>query len=199
MIARRSRHSVALTAGLVALGALMGLRASAAAATEGPGSASPLQEAEATPSAGAPMSAQDSAAHARDEELDALTAEIGSTLRCPVCRQQSVAESSSQIARDMQQLIRDKLEAGETPEEIEAYFLAAYGDWILLRPKARGVNVLVYLLPALAFVLGGIWVAVRIRGGWSRKEAADAAAPETFDSALDESDRAWLDQAVRGS
>lgn len=201
MIARPARHPVSLIAGLVALGALGSPRTPAAAATTGPGSAHSVQESVATASAGPPVTAQDSAAHARDEELDALTAEIGSRLRCPVCRQQSVAESSSQIARDMQRLIRDKLEAGETPEEIEAYFLTAYGDWILLRPKARGVNVLVYVLPALAFVLGGIWVAVRVRGGGGRDAAAEADAPaaEAFDSDLDETDRAWLEQAVRGS
>ncbi len=148
---------------------------------------------------------------ARDAELDALTAEIGNTLRCPVCRQQSVTESSSQIAREMQALIRDKLEAGETPAQIEAYFVDAYGEWILLRPRARGVNLLVYLVPAVAFLLGGLWFAGWLRGR-RRSAAAAARSPAPGDEAggpsddvgadaaggLPAEDRAWLESAIRG-
>ncbi len=99
----------------------------------------------------------------RDAEIDALAAEIGSGLRCPVCRQQSIAESSARIAREMQALIRGMLVEGRTKEEIEAYFVEAYGPWILLRPRAEGLNVVVYAGPPLAFALGGLVLFLRFR------------------------------------
>ncbi|MDX1577821.1 MAG: cytochrome c-type biogenesis protein CcmH [Gemmatimonadota bacterium] len=116
---------------------------------------------------------------ARDAEIDARAAEIGNRLRCPVCRQQSVTESSSQIAREMQELIREKLRAGESAEEIEAYFVASYGEWILLQPRAEGVNLLVYLLPAAAFLLAGLYLAVRVRR--DRRSPAGAGIVGTMD------------------
>jgi len=134
---------------------------------------------------------------AREAKLTAETARIAATLRCPVCRQQSVAESSSRIARDMQALIRSMLEEGKTAEEIEAYFLDAYGDWILLRPKARGVNALVYILPAVAFSLGLIWVGVKLRHGTGAAFEGSTTTPGT--TGLDPEDRAWIDDAIRGA
>ncbi len=141
-------------------------------------------------------------------ELDAMVAEIGATLRCPVCRQQSVAESSARISREMQGIIRSMLIDGKTPEEIEAYFVESYGPWILLRPKAEGANLFVYLGPLGAFLLGGLLLAVRLRKT-GREIAAAEATPErnpdtaaNRDSAADhvgEEDRDWLDAALRGS
>lgn len=136
---------------------------------------------------------------ARDAELDARAAQIAATLRCPVCRGQSVLESSSQIAREMQALIREKLEAGETPGEIEAFFIASYGDFILLRPRAQGLNILVYVLPGVAFALGLGLIALKLRPGRGGRQAALAGAiPTPEEDKLDPDDRAWLEAAVRG-
>jgi len=138
---------------------------------------------------------------ARDAELDAVAARIAATLRCPVCRSQSVLESSSQIARQMQALIREKLEAGETPEEITDFFIASYGDFILLRPRARGLNALVYILPAVAFLLGLALIMWKLRSGRGALDAALPAAARAApthpkDDGLDPADRAWLDAAI---
>ena len=136
-------------------------------------------------------------------EIDAQTAAIGATLRCPICRQQSVAESSARIAREMQGVIRTMLMDGRTPEEIEAYFVDAYGPWILLRPRAEGMNLFVYIGPALAFALGGWLVARRIR---RRREAGEAdaddaafAAPAAGPGPLRKADRKWIEAAIKGS
>ena len=147
------------------------------------------------------MSAADSA---RDAELDARTAEIASRFRCLVCRGQSVQESSSQLAREMQALIRLKLEEGESEEEIEALFIASYGDFILLKPRAQGLGLLVYVVPAAAFILAFVTIAVRLR---SRRESVtvaagvggspSAAAPDGVGTDLSESDQAWIDSAIR--
>ncbi len=96
-------------------------------------------------------------------ELDHLTAEVAAQLRCPVCRNQSVLESSSGLAREMQSVIRDRLASGETPEEVRQYFVGRYGEWILLKPEPRGINLLVYVLPAAALLAGGLLLYYRLR------------------------------------
>ena len=134
-------------------------------------------------------------------EIDAQTAQIGATLRCPICRQQSVAESSSRIAREMQGVIRTMLMDGRTAEEIEAYFVEAYGPWILLKPRAEGINLFVYIGPAVAFALGGLVVARRIRRR-QRDEAEDpseAIRPPPGRDPLRKGDRKWIEAAIKGS
>src|SRR3989337_3842696 len=80
------------------------------------------------------------AAVAGGEDLDEQMRAIASGLRCPVCQNLSVADSTSELARDMRALIVDQLRAGKTPEEIRAYFVSKYGPWILLAPPARGIG-----------------------------------------------------------
>ncbi|MBI2080366.1 MAG: cytochrome c-type biogenesis protein CcmH [candidate division NC10 bacterium] len=99
---------------------------------------------------------------------------VASHLRCPVCQNLSVADSPSEMAKEMRGLIRERLERGETPEEVTAYFVSKYGEWVLLSPRPSGFNLLVWLLP-FAVVLGGavaVWTVVR---RWHAR--AGAAAP----------------------
>jgi cytochrome c-type biogenesis protein CcmH len=102
-----------------------------------------------------------------DSLLEARTSEVASQLRCPVCQGLSIQESPSDLSQQMRAIVRDQLKAGRTPEEVKAYFVSKYGEWILLEPKPRGFNLLVYALPAL-LVLGGLGViAVAVRK-WTR-------------------------------
>lgn len=105
--------------------------------------------------------------------LDELTAQVASQLRCPVCRNQSVLESSSTLAREMQAEIKRRLARGDTPPEVRAYFVSRYGEWVLLKPKAEGINLVVYLFPALA-VLGGGLIVWRLLGHWIGDEEEPA-------------------------
>lgn len=121
----------------------------------------------ASPADAAPAALQErTEVPAAGGELDDLTARVADQLRCPVCRNQSVLESSSALAREMQAEIRRRLARGETPEEVKAYFVSRYGEWILLQPPARGINLLVYLLPAAALLVG-VYVVVRLVRRWT--------------------------------
>jgi len=93
------------------------------------------------------------------QDLEAQAAAIAAKLRCPVCQNESVADSPAELAAQMRALIRHKLAAGETADQIVAYFVSKYGEWILLEPPRRGVLWIVWLAPALA-VLAGAAVAV---------------------------------------
>lgn len=90
---------------------------------------------------------------------------IARNLRCTVCQAESLAVSQAGIARDMRKIIRQKLRQGESPAQIRAYFVARYGDYILLKPPFDARGAVLWIAPfVLAAVLGGIaWGIMRRR------------------------------------
>ena len=101
-----------------------------------------------------------------DSALEAQTRAVSAELRCPVCQGESIQDSPAALAQEMKAVVREQLAAGRSPDEVKAYFVEKYGEWILLRPKARGWNVLVYALPVLALVLGAA-VVTRLTRRWT--------------------------------
>ena len=141
---RMHRGGAVLSAGLIAVG------------TWNAAAAQPQERAvSAAPQAG------------RDSALEARTSAVASQLRCPVCQGLSIQDSPSDLAQSMRVVVRDQLAAGKTPEEVEAYFVSKYGEWILLAPKPQGFNVVAYALPVLAVVVGGAVIGVAVRR-WTR-------------------------------
>jgi cytochrome c-type biogenesis protein CcmH len=127
--------------------------------------------------AGRPISAQGvearprpSAATVADSALEAQTAAVASTLRCPVCQGESIEDSPSDLARQMRAVVRDRLRAGETPDQVRAYFASKYGEWILLEPTMRGLNILLYAIPVL-LVVGGLALVAFLVRRWTSPEA----------------------------
>lgn len=126
--------------------------------------------------------------------LDALANDVSSQLRCPVCQGLSIQDSPSELAQNMRAVVRDQLAQGRTPEEVKAYFVQSYGEWVLLQPRATGFNLTVYALPIIAALAGAVFIVVLARR-WSRKpEAGDA----VIASLSDDPDLvAWDDLAPR--
>jgi cytochrome c-type biogenesis protein CcmH len=90
---------------------------------------------------------------------DERVRDIASGLRCPVCQNLSVADSPSRLAGEMRSEIESQLEAGRTPDEVRAFFVERYGEWVLLAPTREGLNLLPWLVPVVGVVLGvGLWV-----------------------------------------
>ena len=114
--------------------------------------------------------------------LEKRTNEVAALLRCPVCQGMSVADSPSTVAVDMKHQVRDLLARGYTQEQILKYFETSYGQFVLLKPKFAGVNALVWLMPVLALLIGGVVVFMKMR----KLEEAPAAPPPTDDPYLDE-------------
>jgi cytochrome c-type biogenesis protein CcmH len=102
-----------------------------------------------------------------DSALEAKTRDVSKGLRCPVCRGESIQDSPAELAGQMRNVVREQLAAGQSPDQVRRYFTEKYGEWILLAPKAEGVNLLVYLLPAV-FILGGGAVVVAAAKKWVR-------------------------------
>jgi cytochrome c-type biogenesis protein CcmH len=105
-----------------------------------------------------------------ETELDRQTREVSAQLRCVVCQGLSLQDSPSQLAQDMRAVVREKLEEGMTPAEVQAYFLDAYGEWVLLAPKPMGFNLVVYIMPVLMLFGGGAFVLYNVRR-WTRPPA----------------------------
>lgn len=119
-----------------------------------------------------------------DSALEVRVREIAAGIRCPVCLNLSIQDSPSELARDMRDVIRDRLKRGETEEQIKQYFEARYGDWVYMKPTARGVNLLVWLLPVLALAGGAALVILAVRR-WTGQTAgaggpADEAVSEEY-------------------
>ena len=110
-----------------------------------------------------------------DSTLDARVRAVASELRCPVCQGESIQDSPAELAQEMKAIVREQLAAGRSPDEVKQYFVEKYGEWILLRPRAHGWNVLVYLLPVLA-LLGGGAVVARSARRWAKASASGSPA-----------------------
>jgi len=107
-----------------------------------------------------------------DERLDRITAE----LRCPVCQGLSVKDSPSETARQMRDLVAERVREGKTDAEIEAEFRTAYGDWVLLSPPIASWSGLVWLAPLAAVAAGVVLATGRLRGGAAVASAEPSAA-----------------------
>ena len=117
--------------------------------------------------------------------------DVAAELRCVVCQNLSVADSPSEMAGQMRAIVRERLEAGETPAEVREYFVARYGEWILLAPRRSGFNLLVWGFPLAATAVGLALVAVLLRR-WTRRPRVAAAAPP-LDAAMSERIRRELE------
>lgn len=104
-----------------------------------------------------------------DSSLEARTSAIAATLRCPVCQGESIQESPSELAQQMRSVVREKLKAGESPDQIKSYFVSRYGEWILLEPKMTGFNVIIYVLPVVLIIGGLVFVVFLVRR-WTRSD-----------------------------
>ncbi len=100
-----------------------------------------------------------------------MVREVAAQLRCVVCQSLSVADSPSETAHQMREIVRERLAAGETPEQVKAYFVEKYGLWILLSPPRQGFSLLVWVVP-FAGLLGGLVLVALLVRRWSRRPGA---------------------------
>jgi cytochrome c-type biogenesis protein CcmH len=125
-----------------------------------------------------------------DPILEERAREISAELRCLVCQNQSIDDSNASLARDLRVLVRERLKAGDSNDEVLDYIVARYGDYVLLRPPFRAQTWILWLGPfVLLFVVLGLLALVAIR---RRRVAAPAPPPP-----LSDAERARLDIMMR--
>lgn len=115
-------------------------------------------------------------------DMDAQALQVSKGLYCPVCPGTPLDVCETQACQQWRALIKDKLNAGETPAQIEAYFVAQYGERVLGAPRAQGLNLIVYILPAFAVSAGAamlyLFAARRVRNAPAPTPASGAASNE---------------------
>lgn len=93
-----------------------------------------------------------------DPALEARARELSKVLRCLVCQNQSIDDSNAGLARDLRILVRQRLTAGDSNDEVFAYLKARYGDFVLLEPPVRPGTYLLWFGPLIMVLLGGAGV-----------------------------------------
>ncbi len=135
--------------------------------------------------AAAPLWAVEPGEMLDDPVLEERARDLSQGLRCPVCRNESIDESNATLAKELRIVLRERLVAGDTDEQAVNFMVARYGEYVLLRPDARGANLILWLAaPALLLIALGIgWMTIR-----SRKPVPDA---------LTDAEKAELDKILR--
>lgn len=100
------------------------------------------------------LTALAAACSGREATLEERAYALDKQLMCPVCDGQTIDQSNAQIALDMKSVLREKLAAGESEEQIKAYFEARYGAAALASPPASGFTAVVWAVPPAVIVLG---------------------------------------------
>ena len=92
-----------------------------------------------------------------DENLDKVD-RISKNLRCLICQGQSVYDSQSDFALSIKQLIENKISEGKDDKEIYEYLKSKYGDWIMYEPELDNKTILLWILPLILFIFGGLLI-----------------------------------------
>jgi len=91
-----------------------------------------------------------------DPALEARARAISAELRCLVCQNQSIDDSDADLARDLRVLVRERLVAGDSDEEVKDFLVDRYGEFVLLKPRFSSTNLALWLTPLLALALGAL-------------------------------------------
>jgi cytochrome c-type biogenesis protein CcmH len=122
-----------------------------------------------------------------DPALEERARGISAGLRCLVCRNESIDESNAELARDLRLLVRERLVAGDSDAEVLDFVEARYGEYVLLRPRFDGSNLLLWVAGPLALLLG---LGVAAQGVRARRASREP-------SPLDAEERARLEELAR--
>ena len=102
--------------------------------------------------------------------LEARAEQVGRELRCLVCRNQSIEDSEADLAHDLRVLVRRRIAAGDSDEQVIGYIRSRYGDYVLLRPPFEPATLLLWGGPLLILLLGGLAI-----GRFYRRRTAEPA------------------------
>jgi cytochrome c-type biogenesis protein CcmH len=126
-----------------------------------------------------------------DPALEARARVLSAELRCMVCQNQSIDDSDAQLAKDLRLLVRERLVAGDSNDEVLDFLVARYGEFVLLKPRLNGETLVLWLAAPGLVLIGGIaaWLA------WRRRSRTGEAA---LGAKLDADEEAAL-QSMLGS
>lgn len=121
-----------------------------------------------------------------DAALEARARAISAELRCMICQNQSIDESDAALAKDLRVLVRQRLVAGDSDDQVVNYVVSRYGEFVLLKPRFSWRNSILWLAPVLLLLAGMAYMFVA-----RRRKTADKG------TVLTEAERAALDDVLR--
>ena len=98
-----------------------------------------------------------------DPALEARARALSKELRCMVCQNQSIDDSAAPLARDLRLLVRERLTAGDSDQQVLDYLVARYGEFVLLKPRFEWQTMPLWLAPIAVFGIGGLALVVAVR------------------------------------
>ncbi|MCW1954646.1 cytochrome c-type biogenesis protein [uncultured Lentibacter sp.] len=116
-----------------------------------------------------------------DPRLEERARDLSRGLRCLVCRNENIDDSNAELARDLRLLVRERLVAGDTNDEVLAFVVSRYGEYVLLNPTKGGSNMILYYagpgMLLLALLIGGLYLRTRAKAAprGSERLSADEA------------------------
>jgi cytochrome c-type biogenesis protein CcmH len=100
-----------------------------------------------------------------DPAKEARARELSRELRCMVCQNQSIDDSEAPLARDLRLLVRERIASGDSDAQVIDFLVARYGEFVLLKPRLERQTLLLWAVPPLVLVVGGLalWIEARRR------------------------------------
>jgi cytochrome c-type biogenesis protein CcmH len=98
-----------------------------------------------------------------DPVLEQRARDISAGVRCVVCQNEPIDTSNASVAKDLRVLVRERLVAGDTNAEVEAFLVARYGDYVLFRPPFRPATYVLWFAPVFIFGLGLVALSRTVR------------------------------------
>jgi cytochrome c-type biogenesis protein CcmH len=122
---------------------------------------------------------------------EARARNLSRELRCMVCQNQSIDDSAAPLARDLRLLVRERIAAGDSDQQVLDFLVARYGDFVLLKPPFEKSTLLLWLLTPLLLVGGGLGLL-----GFSRRRSKAMKAAADAPPRLSEEEEARLAKLV---
>jgi cytochrome c-type biogenesis protein CcmH len=117
----------------------------------------------------------------RDPSLEARARALSQELRCMVCQNQSIDDSDAPLARDLRILVRERLQAGDSDQQVIDYLTDRYGDFVLLRPRFSARTALLWSVPLLVLIGGAAGLIAVLRRQPRDRESPDSPPALTAD------------------
>jgi len=120
------------------------------------------------------------------EQFEVRFKKLSNELRCPTCQGLSVKDSEAGFSTSIKSKIRELLKQGKSDEEIIAYFVERYGEWILRAPPVSGFNIVLWVLPGAAILTGFLWLFYRSKNCVEKPTKMTGLTPEEEQKIMDD-------------
>ncbi len=116
----------------------------------------------------------------KDPALEKRAHALGKDLRCLVCQSESIEDSNADLARDLRIIVRERISAGDSDDQVMKFVVDRYGDYVLLNPPFKATTLVLWVGPFVLFVVG-LAVVWRVYGRRAARAATIAPAPLSAD------------------